>query len=474
MSFPRQQALLGIDIGSTHCKAGVFEMDGRLIQFAIRKMDVDHSPRGYQFFDPERLWQKVLSLVSEVIRSSQIERILAVGISSMAETGLLLDRASKKTRSPMIPWFDQSSTAAAEKIAAEFDPRERFFRTGLHPSYKVSLAKILWLRDELGINLENCIWLGAAEYILWKWSGEVCTDLSLAGRTYAFHLEQREWDGEALRTLGIPADLFPGVQPSGAPMGSTSRETSLLCGLPENTPVAVSGHDHICGAFAVRATEPGQVFDSMGTAETLMGAIGKRAMGEKENLSGLSYGWHTVRDRMYWLGGLSASGGAIEWARTILQDPPLSYVDLDKLAQNQGSRPSGIVFFPYLAGSGSPHTDSRVKGAFVGLDMTHTRADLYQAILEGAAFEVEYIRRTAEEANGVPISSVLAAGGGTRKRSLDANQSQCQRHSDRSIRYARGHAAGSCPSGWYGGRNFSRPTGRDPFLPNFNQEIVFS
>jgi xylulokinase len=119
---------------------------------------------------------------------------------------------------------------------------------------------------------------------------------------------------------------------------------------------------------------------------------------------------------MGWVGGISASGGSIEWLRGVLGDPSLSYADLDALLEGAARPPTGIIYLPYLSGSGSPHSDGRARAAFFGLSAAHSRADLYQAVLEGVAYEAAYIRQAAQNVVGQPIRHILAAGGGTRNR----------------------------------------------------------
>jgi xylulokinase len=55
-----------------------------------------------------------------------------------------------------------------------------------------------------------------------------------------------------------------------------------------------------------------------------------------------------------------------------------------------------------------------VRAAFVGLDAAHTRADLVRAVLEGTAYEIEFIRRVAEDVIGTPVKQITVSGGGTR------------------------------------------------------------
>ena len=158
------------------------------------------------------------------------------------------------------------------------------------------------------------------------------------------------------------------------------------------------------------------VFDSIGTAESLTGVFPERPLKEADYQAGFAFGLYGAPGHLYWMGGLSASGGSIEWLRSILGDPPLMLWRMEALIRRSLRNPTGILYFPYLSGSGSPHSNSLVRGAFIGLNATHDRADLYQAVLEGAAFEIEYMRRAAEGVTGAPVQRILAAGGGTRNR----------------------------------------------------------
>lgn len=415
--------LLSLDLGTTHCKASLFDLKGQALYIASRANPAQRSPKGYSFYDPERLWQSVEALLSEVEgwRRTQDGRwppAAALGIASMAETGLLFDPQLNAPRTPFIPWFDPIATAQAEALSRRFNAQERFYRTGLRPAFKYSLPKIVWLKDQEAGLLDNAIWLCAADYIVYRLCAAFATDYTLAGRTYAFRIDQKEWDVEALMALDLPNGLFPPARPSGQPAGTAQPGLEAL-GLLPGTPVAVAGHDHICAAFAAEllgGLQGATIFDSIGTAEALTGAFPERPLGEADFCSGFSFGLYSAPGKLYWLGGLSASGGSIEWLRNILGEPPLSYAEMDALLDSRPADPTGILYFPYLAGSGSPHSDSRVRAAFVGLDAAHTRADLYKAVLEGAALETEFMRRSAEQVTGAPIERILASGGGTRNR----------------------------------------------------------
>src|SRR5215216_1344535 len=303
--------ILAIDIGTTHCKAGLFALDGTALKIATRPMVTQRAPSGETYFDPEALWRTASTVIRKVAASAG--PIAVIGIASMAETGLLVDRRTGAARSFFVPWFDTSAQPQADIISRHSDPLERYLKTGLRASFKCSLAKVLWLRKKDESLLKGATWLSAADYIAYRMTGKFGTDCSLAGYTFAFRVDQRAWDIDWLREWHLSPELFPPANPSGTSLGGLRSDMAASLSLAANIPVAVSGHDHVTAAFAMSVTSPGKVFDSMGTAETLIGALPERTLTKGDFDSGLIYGCHVAPGRGYWLGSLSASGGSVEW-----------------------------------------------------------------------------------------------------------------------------------------------------------------
>jgi xylulokinase len=396
-------SFLGVDVGTTHCKAGLFDARGHALRIATRPTPTQYASDGRAFYEPEALWQTVLSVVSEVAS----QEVQAVGVTSMAETGILIDRETGMPRSDFLPWFDASATPQVNSCLMQ-QSDERFEKTGIRANFKCGLAKLLWLRDQ-GIAFDGAIWLSVADYVVYRLTGAFATDYSLAGRTYAFDILNQVWDINCLKALHLPADLFPQAVLAGTAAGELNCCESNL---PMGVPIAVAGHDHVCAAFAVGAAEQGGVFDSAGTAETLVGILANPELNRVALDSGLSYGCHVVPERYYWMGGISASGGSVEWLRAQLGDLP--YEQIQASLDTVDDAPTGILYYPYLSGSGIPRPDSVVRAAFIGLSKSHERGHLLKAVMEGAAFELETIRRAAEATTDSPIRTVISVGGGTR------------------------------------------------------------
>ncbi len=406
--------LLVVDVGTTHCKAGLFHEDGRVLRIASERMPVGEACWGSATFEPEAVWQTVLSAIRAVSDAAGFPAIAAVGIASMAETGLLLDRQRGTPRTPFFPWFDMAAEAHAEQFTKHGSEIERFSTFGIYPSFKCSLAKALWVRDHAPEALDGAVWLSVADYVAYRMTGQMATDPSLACRTYAFNLHDQRWHASWLQQFSLSADLFPAVLPGGTPVGIVVDDLLEHIGLRRGVPVAICGHDHVCAAFGAGATLPGRVFDSMGTAEALVGTVHVQTLDERAYNSGLSFGVMPFHDGLYWIGGCSASGGSLEWIGRMLNEPPLSYEQIAALESSMDNAPGEIVYLPHLAGSGAPHHHPTARGAFFGLSARHTRVDLLKAVLEGTAYQMESIRRVAESLADQPVRSITAAGGGTR------------------------------------------------------------
>ena len=159
--------LLAIDIGTTHCKAGLFTPGGTALNIASKPMVTHRAPAGWSYFDPEETMQIVATVVRDVTQESQTP-IAAIGIASMAETGILVDRQSGEARSFFLPWFETNAQPQADKILEKSDPLDIYRRFGLKASFKSSLARLMWFRQaEPGIT-DQALWLSAADYVLYR------------------------------------------------------------------------------------------------------------------------------------------------------------------------------------------------------------------------------------------------------------------------------------------------------------------
>lgn len=408
--------IIGLDIGTTNMKAGLFDERGRLLAIANRVNETRTHADGYTYYDPGKLWEHVAAMIRQLTAGKPDRAVRGIGITSMAESGLIVDRQTGKPLSPILPWVERCSIEQANTIVREVDAFQQFQSTGLRPSFKYGLAKLLWLKERNADALRSAVWLSVSSYLASCLTGKMAEDYTLAARTYVFGIADKQWNVPLLRHFGLEEALLPPAIPTGSAVGSVQASTASALGLTAGAQVFLAGHDHVCASLAVGSSPQGGSYNSMGTAETVVGSFADRALTEADFASGLAYGLHPVPGQLFWLGGHSSSGGSVEWLREVIGDEKMSYERILELLEEASPKPSGIVYLPYLSGSGAPSPDPYAKAAFIGLTSRHGQKDLLRAVLEGNAYQMESIRRCAEAVSGSPIRLLRVVGGGVRNR----------------------------------------------------------
>lgn len=418
-------SLIGLDVGSTHIKAALV-MPGSGVSYVARRATIIHSIRGGgAYHKPEELLAAVESAIAECVAASRAAGDGVpggVGIASMAEAGVPLD-ARGRAVGEIVAWFDPRPGPQAEWLERQIGATALFARTGLRPEAKYTLPKLLWLRTERPSDFARLRrWAGVAELVAHRLTGELATNASLACRTAAFNVADRQWDDELLALAGLEAAQMPKVLPLGRAVGGLGAAVAARTGLRSGTPVAIAGHDHLVGAVGAGVTRPGQALDSMGSAEVALLVTGQPVLTEEMRLAGFSTGCHAVDDMACVLGGLQASGALVEWfvdrflapARDDDADGPSRYARFLELLDRAGPGPAEPLVRPYLRGRTAPQRDLSASLEIEGLRESHGLPDVAAALVDGAAFHVRWMFEELARITGTAPDRVLLIGGGTR------------------------------------------------------------
>ncbi len=417
--------LAGVDIGTTNTKCALFDVgNGRVVSVASYPTITHHPRPDWSEFDSAEIWDAVAESVRTAC-AGRAHDVRAIAVASMAEAGLPLSRDGRAL-SPIIAWYDNRSLEQAERLWSTIGAKRIFEITGQTRQAKFSLCKLLWLRDRDPECLADAsTWLCVADYALFRLSGVRVTDYSLASRTLAFDQNGRAWSDELLAAARVERSLFPPAVPSGTIVGYLTREAANRTGLREGTPVVAGGHDHLCGSIAGGVVAPGELLDSMGTAEAYILLTESFSPSEALMDGGFSHYCHVVPDCYVLLGGLNASGGQVDWlVNQLLSDSAGGPADRDRAfadaiaaAESVPAGADGVFWLPHIAGSGSPWADDRSRAAIVGLTRAHGRGHVARALIEGLSYWMRENLDTLADATGTRVGDVITAiGGGARNR----------------------------------------------------------
>jgi sugar (pentulose or hexulose) kinase len=300
--------LVGIDVGTTYCKAAVVDDDGAARAHGRVFTPWRRVATGAEV-EPARLVQAALDAAERALERSPAGRVEAVGVTSMAETGALLG-ADGVPVAPAIAWHDERGAKEADALKHDIGGERFTETTGLPASPLCTLSKYRWLRSHHDGSERGVRWLNVAEWIVRSLGGDEVGDLSLACRTGMLELDRRAPWSEALEWADAPSGLLPAPAPSGAPAGRVTRGLERARGAV----LCVAGHDHLCAAVGAGAVRDGDVFDSCGTAEAFVRSVEPPLPAEsrlRAVAGGVTVGWHALPDRLALLGGFE-SGLALE------------------------------------------------------------------------------------------------------------------------------------------------------------------
>ncbi len=206
--------------------------------------------------------------------------------------------------------------------------------------------------------------------------------------------------------MGVEMRLLPRVVRAHEVLGTVTRSAAAATGLREGTPVVCGGADFAASALGAGVTNEGEACLMLGSAGNLL-----IPMDEPRFDSRLVNSHHVGCDCWLALGG-TLCGAALEWFRRVCaRDVSWEALEAEAAAADLGS--SALVALPYFQGERTPIWDDKVRGAFVGLDLTHGRGHLYRALLEGIALGFRECLAVVEE-RGVRLGEVIAANGAGR------------------------------------------------------------
>ncbi len=406
--------LVGLDVGTTNTKALVVGTDGR--EVADARVPTSWTERGaWVETSAAALVTGTLEAVADALEAAAVRlgtdvHAVGVGITGMAECGVLL-AADGSVRAPVIAWFDPRGSEELAQLPAHL--RDAFpGTTGLPLSTLPTLSKLLRLRGQgVGAQPGEC-WLNVPEYLAHVLGADRATEPSLASRTGLLDQATAAPWPEALDAVGAGTGLLPVMLPAGTALGQVGAPAAppALAGAV----VVVAGHDHPVASFGAGAWGPADLFDSFGTAESVVRVVAhpldpvqrRRIVG-----LGLTAGAHVLEDR--WVVSGPTRAGLV--LRRVLG--LLGMVDDESRARlDEAWSPDAAFRGAVVGGANMTDDDVVVRTTGDGVDP----AAVWAAALEHCGTTVRALAATIDDEVGTPRRGVVAAGGWTRMSSVRA------------------------------------------------------
>lgn len=412
-------AIAGLDIGSTGSKCTVFHDDGSISAYRYEEYPMERDRYGIMTINPERVWQAVQRVIAGAVADHHGDAVRALCITSFGEAGVPIDRDGNVLFNSML-YTDTRGVDQCNALVEKLGREEIMARSGhnAHPMY--SAVKLMWLRD-MEPDIFRRIWkfLLYADFVLYRLSGEIVEDWSMASRTLAFNVITKEWDPVLLEAAGLSADLFPRPVQGGTAVATVSPSAAKLTGLTPETLLLIGGQDQIGATVGAGVLEPGIAMNGIGSVDCICPVFDRPQTGEAMRRANMACVPYIYPDK-YVTYAFSFFGGAmLKWYRDQLGQHARAeaerlgrsvYAYLDSIVPPE---PTGILVLPHMSGAATPYMDVEARSAIIGLKADSGHAELYRALMEGVVYEMRINLECLLKA-GVPVNRLVASGGGSR------------------------------------------------------------
>lgn len=411
---------MGIDIGTSGCKAVLFDNDGNLKHTAYREYNIISLNPGWAELDSAEVIKKSFEVIKESSEYAQKGKVRGIGISSQGEAFTLIDRDGNALSNAFVS-SDIRADSYLKKVSEQFGDERIYNITGHTPHPMFSLFKLLWLRDNMPSIWQKAHKIFCFEDLLSYRLGvkNPAIAYSLAGRTMLFDVREHSWNKDILDLTGISESQLAIPLPSGTVAGNISKEATRLLNLSENTIIATGGHDQVCSALGAGAIEPGVAAYTSGTVECITAAFKTPIFNDELRKSNLCTYDHAFPEIYATLAFSLTGGNILKWFRDnfgqteIAEANSLKKDPYEILLSKIQDQPTKLLVLPYFTPSGTPYFSTTVKGAILGLELSTKREEILKALLEGVTLEMKLNLDILEKA-GYRVNELRIIGGGAK------------------------------------------------------------
>jgi xylulokinase len=419
--------LLGIDEGTTGCRACIFDFEGNLVSSDYREYPCYYPRPGWVEQLPEDITPALYASVKAAIANGKVDPadIVALGISTQACVVGPLDKDGNLLR-PFISWQDLRGSEYIEQLTKERISADEYYAISGAPMNAIfGVTKFAWFRDhEPELYEKTAVLSDHQAYFLRAFGVDAgyFADLSSASRTGLLDVDHHQWSESLFKAIGLDAAKFPTVVLDTPVVGTVPKSVAEATGLAEGTQIVVAAHDQNCSTFGCGLVEGG-------TAALVLGTWGSLYVGLDRPIrdpNGVLIVKGNVGPKNWTIeGAASAAASSYRWFRDtfggleVAAGKLLGKDPYDLLNEQVASVPPGahgITFLPFLQGaSAGPRANPFARGVLSGVTLGTTKADIARAVMEGITLEMRDIVEAQRRA-GVALASIHLTGGGTKSR----------------------------------------------------------
>ncbi len=409
-------SLLGIDIGTTRCKAAVVSVDGRCLGEASREYALVHPRPGWSEIDAPALWTKVQDVMGGAVAAAgRTDPVTALSVSAMGEAAVPVSR-DRAILGNSIPSCDPRGGEYIKALVGDLGCDTLYRINPNPPGPHYTLPKLLWLREhqpEFFARTDHfLLWSDLVAFML---GGPAVCNLSHANRTLLLDLDAADWSDRLLTWAGLDRQVLGRVVAPGTVIGEVAADMAARLGLPRGVKIVAGGHDQSPNALGCGCITAGSAVCGIGTFECLTPVFEK----PRDPLAMLALNLnieHHVLPGLYVSFLFNQSGSLVRWFRDTFAAAETADGEFDVYARLNAelpTEPTRLLVLPHFEPPPWPGYIPDSAGAILGLKTTTTRGEILKAIMEAATLHfVDGVK--ALRGLGTDTREFVASGGGAR------------------------------------------------------------
>ena len=415
--------IIAWDLGTGGNKASLYDVEGNCLAATFAAYETQYPAPGWHEQRPLDWWDAVVESTQQLLSEAGVDRreIACCGISGHSLGVVPLDREGRLLRETTPIWSDGRAVDQAEGFFERVAETEWYRLTGNgFPPPLYAVFKMMWYRDhepETFGKIHKVI--GTKDFVNYKLTGRIVTDHSYASGSGVYDLLNWDYSERLVAASGLPREILPEVVPSTTVIGELGAGPAEALGLGRGVKVVAGGVDNSCMALGARNTEEGRVYNSLGSSSWIAVSSGKPLLEDRARPYVFA---HVVPGLFTSAVSIFSAGTSFRWVRdhmcrdlvTKAQRQGVDAYDLmTALAAESPVGANRLLFNPSLAGGTAMDDSPNIRGAFLGLDLGHTQADVIRAAMEGIAMGLRLVLDQLRALTRLS-DEILMVGGGSR------------------------------------------------------------
>jgi xylulokinase len=401
---------LGLDLGTTVLKIIAMDDNGKILASTNKELLIHSPKREWAEEHPEEWWSTFKELLKRIEDRIDLKDVKGLALSGQMHGLVTYDENFELLR-PAIIWADKRSSKEVDHAIKKLGTKKIYDITGNPIFTGFLLPSLMWLKaHEASLYKRIKMISSPKDYIAYKFTGELSSEPTDALATSAFDYMKNEWSKDVIKEMGINPKIFPEIRPTSTAFGMITSKASKETGLPIGIPV-YGGSDQSMAAMGCGLVREGDVMVALSTGGQCLIVAEKGHMDKKRRLHTLN---HALDDVGLYMAATLSAGLSLKWFKAnIINEMDTTYSSFVHGIRDIPVGCDGLFFLPFLSGQRTPYFNPNLKGAFVGLSLTHTRMHMARAIMEGVSFSLRACVEVFKDMD-MPIKRVILSGGGTK------------------------------------------------------------